>query len=55
MTNTGFKGISKRIRKGRNVRFEARLNFAGNTTYIGNFKTLNEAVIARTKFITNLI
>lgn len=54
-TNTGYKNISKRVRKGRKDKYEARFNYNGTTTYIGNFDTLNEAVTARKKFITSLI
>lgn len=50
-TNTGFKGISLRARGGYNTALWVR----GTQFQIGTFKTLQEAVQARTEFITNLI
>ena len=58
-SNTGFKGITLRKRAGRNDKFQTQVCVAlreGNPKYIhvGNFDTLEEALIGREQFIRNL-
>lgn len=50
-TNTNNKGISFRANRNR---YQAQFSYAGIKTYIGSYKTLEEAVKARINFINNL-
>lgn len=50
-TNTGFKGIHLHKRGG----YEARFSFGRTQKHLGTFKTVNEAIQARLKFIMNLV
>jgi len=54
VSNTGLKGISKRP----SGKFEVRVNVThrkqSNSYYVGLYPSLNEAVVSRQSFITNL-
>ena len=55
-TNTGFKGISKHKASGK---YEIRVNIKDNSKrasfYVGLRDNIQDAVIARNEFITNLL
>jgi len=59
-SNTGYKGITYRKQKGRKPVFESKLALWGKdkklnrTIWIGQFKTVDEAITAREKFIKSL-
>lgn len=52
-TNTGFRGVSKRNHSG--SKYEATVNIQGRRVFYKGAKTLQEAVEARTNFITGLL
>ena len=58
-SNTGYKGITYRQQKGRNPKYETQIVLRrkrGPVTkiWIGQYKTLPEALIAREEFIKSL-
>ena len=55
-TNTGFKGVSEVKRtKSKNPSYEAYVMIEGKRIYIKSSKTIQQAVINRTEYITNLL
>ena len=47
VSNTGKIGVTRRTLKNGEFRFEASIRTTGKWNYLGTFKTLNEAVLAR--------
>lgn len=58
-SNTGFKGITLRKRAGRNDKFQTQVHInlkqeKAKIIHVGNFDTLEDALIGREQFIKNL-
>ncbi len=57
-SNTGYKGISLRLREGRNPKYQVQLDYRHNgkrfCIHIANTNTLEEAILARQQFIKSL-
>jgi hypothetical protein len=49
---SNMRGIHRHTNTGK---YEARFNFGSQRVYIGSYNTVGDAVMARVKYITNLI